>query len=202
MSLEYSDIPPHKSRTVSPCFCCDMKKSNFYVMANSSLFIVSCGLLIFALFLLFELNIVFAALGLLIVASFHLIIALVSFLKYYKYHTIGTRFHKWQAIGNIIFALIMFILFTCAVIFLLIITLKSNLSDSEVWNNLLYKYIILIATFPLLVFYTYWSLLFMRIVSEKRQTYLSNTVSDPKIDSESQRESSEVDPSIKENKSR
>ena len=200
MSLEYSDIPPHKSKTVTPCFCCEMKKSNFYIMANSSLFIVSCGLIIFALFLLFELNIVFASLGLLIVASFHLLIALVSFLKYYRYQTMGTRFHKWQAIGNIIFALIMFILFTCSVVFLLILTLKSNLQDNDTWSNLIYKYILLIGSFPLMVFYTYWSLLFMRIVSEKRQTYLSNTASNPHIKSESNKESSEVEESVKEYK--
>ena len=174
MSLEYSDIPPHKSRTVTPCFCCKMKKKNFFIMANSTLFIVSLGLLTFALVLLFEFNIIFAALALVILASLHLIISLVSFLKYSRYKTVGTRFHKWQAIGNIIFSLIMFILFSCTVVFVLILTLKSDLKDPVIWNNLAQKFALLVGGFPLLVFYTYWSLLFMRIVPEKRQLYLTN----------------------------
>ena len=201
MSLEYSDFSRQETRTVSPCFCCEMKVNNFYVMANSSLFIVSCGLIIFALFMLFEFNIIFASLALLILASFHLIIALVSFLKYHRYETVGTRFHKWQAIGNIIFSMVMFLLYACGVVFLLVSTLTSDLKQTDNWSNLTYKYAILVGVFPVLVFYTYWSLLFMRIVSEKRQTYLSHTRSEKKNKSQSLGPSSEFEKSESPNRS-
>ena len=193
MSLEYSDMTHQEIRYVNPCFCCEMKTHRFYLLANSTLFILSFGMIVFALLMLFEFNIIFSSLGLLLIASFHLIISLVSFLKFHRYKTIGTRFHKWQAIGNIIFSMIIFLLYSMGVIYLLVLTLGADLKNSEVWNGLAFKCIILVCAFPVLVFYTYWSLLFMRVVSERRETYLTRAKSTNPSKSVSQFEQSEAD---------
>ena len=175
MSLEYSDMTHQEIRYVNPCFCCEMKTHRFYLLANSTLFILSFGMIVFALLMLFEFNIIFSSLGLLLIASFHLIISLVSFLKFHRYKTIGTRFHKWQAIGNIMMAFIGILVYSGSLLWVMVLSVNSDLKKADVWADVMYKFKFLCISFPLFFFFSYWSLLFMKLVSEKREKYISET---------------------------
>ena len=175
MIKNYSDIPTRKANFVRPCFCCKMTYKQFYILSNSTLFIFSCALLIFSLFLLFEIELIFISLIVLLVSSVHLLITLVSFMKFVKYKTYGTVFHKWQAIGNVLFSTCLVLFFLGCIVFLMYLTLIVDLKDKGLEDSLIKKYLMLLTSIPLIIFYIYWSLLFMRIVTEKRILYKEQT---------------------------
>ena len=182
MSVDFSNISPVNSSTITPCFCCHISKTSFYIILNSKILAISVITLIFSFFLLYKGTYIFLPLLLLLVSLCHLLISCVSFFKYFKHKSMCTRFHKWQAIGNILFALVMIIFFSCSVFFMFYLTIQSNIKDPQIWNDLIFKYTCMIVLFPVVTFYSYWSMIFMRIVSEKREKYMMNSTSIPNID--------------------
>lgn len=175
MSLNLSDISHENSRYVKPCFCCKVRKKTFFIIANTVLIVANSAIMILALVLLFQFNNVLASLPLLIFSSFLMLISMVSFLKFYKYKTIGTEFHKWQAIGNIMMAFIGILVYSGSLLWVMVLSVNSDLKKADVWADVMYKFKFLCISFPLFFFFSYWSLLFMKLVSEKREKYISET---------------------------